>query len=725
MVVGGAGGECADDQRERRRRPRHDHDRRLRLRTVLESGSFALNVDPRFRRPDARARLPVHRRSRVQPDRRELSATTAHGGRAPGVPRDAGTDADIVLKRNQGPNDSFDVTASLGAGSDVFMFAGPGLAGRNTVDGGSGRDGLNFRLCTCPAGVIAGLDNRDGLTGFEVLVGLARAGHADRAGRGCGARAAPRRRRSRATAATTRSRPSTGSRSRCRAGRGTTTRSRRRSTRVLTDCERVDLFAGAPVIGAGPSGVVGSSSARFEFALVGANPPPGRFECALDGGAFTPCASPVELSGLADGEHVFAVRYHPDGADPGAAAERRWTVDTRAPAVVFDAAPAGEDNPAEALIAFSASEAATFECSLDAGPLFDCSSPHPLAGLAAGPHSFTVQATDRAGQHLGADHRDVGRRRALDPADGDLRSGHRRGRIRRDPDRGPRTRRVLQRRDRRRPAGAGVARRCDAQRDLFDPGAGHADHRLAADRRRVGAGRRAGRRRPRQPHVLHAVRPGHRRDRERGQRLHAHGPGGPGTGGRAALPAGGRVRVRLRGRWEHQGHAARDAAAGGVPAAPGRQRGRGPDGRGRADVLQRQGGDGRREAEGRRGPPVRQGQAQGRRVGVRLRLWRVRRVVRDVARARRPGLGRADDHGLDQPRSGQPGAAGFRKLGPAGLEPQPPRRLRDLPAARRRRLRVHCAARRSCRRTAGCRSGRGSPSGPSRSRRSRWTATSC
>ena len=149
---------------------------------------------------------------------------------------------------------------------------------------------------------------------------------------------------------------------------------------VSSDCERVDRQAGAPVIGSGPSGIVGVASARFEFALVGANPPPGRFECALDGGSFTPCTSPVELSGLAQGEHLFAVRYHADGSDPGPAAERRWTVDTVAPEVVVDAAPSGEGNLAEALIAFHSTEpdGATFQCSFDAAPVVDCSSPHSL-----------------------------------------------------------------------------------------------------------------------------------------------------------------------------------------------------------------------------------------------------------------------------------------------------------------------------------------------------------
>ena len=98
-----------------------------------------------------------------------------------------------------------------------------------------------------------------------------------------------------------------------------------------------------------------------------------------------------------------------------------------APQVIFDAAPSGEGNPAEALIAFHSNEpdGATFQCSLDAAPVVDCSSPHPLAGLAAGAHSFTVQTTDRAGNVSVPVHRDLGRRRARAAAD---RASARRGR---------------------------------------------------------------------------------------------------------------------------------------------------------------------------------------------------------------------------------------------------------------------------------------------------------
>src|SRR5918992_8614 len=63
-----------------------------------------------------------------------------------------------------------------------------------------------------------------------------------------------------------------------------------------------------------------SRSARFEFATTDPSPPAGRLECRLDGsgdGGFTPCASPLDADGLADGEHLFEVRYKPDGEEAG------------------------------------------------------------------------------------------------------------------------------------------------------------------------------------------------------------------------------------------------------------------------------------------------------------------------------------------------------------------------------------------------------------------------
>ena len=164
------------------------------------------------------------------------------------------------------------------------------------------------------------------------------------------------------------------------------------------DVEFVVRPAASVAVTGAPPALSNQRSATFSFEPVG-TVPPGRFECAVDGSAFTPCASPVTAGGLADGEHVFAVRYHPDGEDPGPAVERRWTVDTTLPAVIFDAAPSGEGNGRTADIAFHSTErdGAVFRCSLDGGLPFDCSSPHRLADLAPGPHTFTVETIDRAG----------------------------------------------------------------------------------------------------------------------------------------------------------------------------------------------------------------------------------------------------------------------------------------------------------------------------------------
>jgi hypothetical protein len=61
----------------------------------------------------------------------------------------------------------------------------------------------------------------------------------------------------------------------------------------------------APTITQHPSDPSSSSSATFAFVDAEAGV---RFECRLDGSAFSSCASPKTYTGLADGRHSFAVR---------------------------------------------------------------------------------------------------------------------------------------------------------------------------------------------------------------------------------------------------------------------------------------------------------------------------------------------------------------------------------------------------------------------------------
>ena len=116
------------------------------------------------------------------------------------------------------------------------------------------------------------------------------------------------------------------------------------------------------------------------------------------------CTSPKSYAGLADGDHTFSVRYVPppgggDPPPPGPESQRTWKVDTVAPTARIDAAPTGVVNANEADVAFSSSEpeGAGFECRLDGGAAYACSSPQRLLALGAGAHVFAVKAFDAAG----------------------------------------------------------------------------------------------------------------------------------------------------------------------------------------------------------------------------------------------------------------------------------------------------------------------------------------
>ncbi len=151
-------------------------------------------------------------------------------------------------------------------------------------------------------------------------------------------------------------------------------------------------------ITSGPSGTTRSTSASFAFSSNEAN---STFECSLDGAAFSPCSSPKEYTGLANGKHTFQARAK-DAAgntDP-IVASRSWTVDTAAPNTAVTSGPAqgSATKSTSASFAFSSTEAGSrFECSLDGAAYAPCASPKAYTGLASKVHTFRVAAIDAAG----------------------------------------------------------------------------------------------------------------------------------------------------------------------------------------------------------------------------------------------------------------------------------------------------------------------------------------
>jgi hypothetical protein len=127
------------------------------------------------------------------------------------------------------------------------------------------------------------------------------------------------------------------------------------------------------------------------------------FECKLDSGSWAACTSPKAYSSPAIGSHTFSVRAT-DAADntDASPATQTWTIDppgdNTPPGAAITSGPSGSTSSTTASFAFGSSDpSSVFECSLDSGSWESCTSPKEYSGLSAGSHTFSVRATDAAG----------------------------------------------------------------------------------------------------------------------------------------------------------------------------------------------------------------------------------------------------------------------------------------------------------------------------------------
>jgi hypothetical protein len=130
----------------------------------------------------------------------------------------------------------------------------------------------------------------------------------------------------------------------------------------------------------------------------------GGFECRLDStapGDFDPCAAHTEFEDLAPGEHTLDVRSADlAGNVDESPASYEWTIDSTSAETSIDSTPSNPSSNVNPDFEFSSNELGTFECRLDSGDEEDfapCTSPHQLAGLAEGEHTFEVRAIDSGG----------------------------------------------------------------------------------------------------------------------------------------------------------------------------------------------------------------------------------------------------------------------------------------------------------------------------------------
>lgn len=139
----------------------------------------------------------------------------------------------------------------------------------------------------------------------------------------------------------------------------------------------------------------------FAFAFNAAGSSAVSSTCALDGGASHTCGGTDTVSGLSQGAHTWAITATDHGGN-ASSASRSFIVDTIGPTVSITGGPSegGEVHTSDLTFTYTASDAngvTGVQCSLD-GVVDSCGNGEDdLHNVAAGSHTWTVQATDAAG----------------------------------------------------------------------------------------------------------------------------------------------------------------------------------------------------------------------------------------------------------------------------------------------------------------------------------------
>ncbi|HEX9696471.1 MAG TPA: hypothetical protein VGB64_09200, partial [Actinomycetota bacterium] len=155
----------------------------------------------------------------------------------------------------------------------------------------------------------------------------------------------------------------------------------------------IDTSGPATTIASGPGSPTNATGASMTFSTeAGATT-----ACSLDAAAYAPCTSPKSYSDLSDGDHTFLVRATDAAGNVGPAAAHGWTIDTVVPSATITSGPTGVTADTTASFTFSASEPSTFACSIDGSAFVACVNPATYAALSDGAHTFSVRATDQAG----------------------------------------------------------------------------------------------------------------------------------------------------------------------------------------------------------------------------------------------------------------------------------------------------------------------------------------
>lgn len=163
----------------------------------------------------------------------------------------------------------------------------------------------------------------------------------------------------------------------------------------------IDRTAPVLTLVSGPAARTSNVLATFVFTTSDSGSGISAGQCSLDGAAYSACTSPKNIT-VASGGHTLRLRAVDNAGNISPVITRTWFVDTVAPVVTLTSTPAATADVSAATFAFTATDAdggsiASTECRLDGGTWSACSSPHDIADLVNGSHTFDVRATDSVG----------------------------------------------------------------------------------------------------------------------------------------------------------------------------------------------------------------------------------------------------------------------------------------------------------------------------------------
>jgi LruC domain-containing protein len=145
-----------------------------------------------------------------------------------------------------------------------------------------------------------------------------------------------------------------------------------------------------------------SNNPTPSFTFVGTSPngPMTSYICQVSGFAAQSCTSPYTTPNLSQGTYTIAVIGTDSTGTHSSPATYTWVVDLTPPTVTLTQTPLARTNQSTGTFAFTVTDnnpGATAQCSLDGEAATSCNASITYPNLTEGTHSFTIIATDIAG----------------------------------------------------------------------------------------------------------------------------------------------------------------------------------------------------------------------------------------------------------------------------------------------------------------------------------------